>query len=570
MAYKKLLEEHLQEFLSSSNINQPVAVTYSDFEDFQYQTPLGLLLRKVVKGFNPQTIADYLLTSYPDFYEEAKVTGPGFVSVKFNLKQLAATPQAKKVLNNHMSKKVIVDYCGVNVAKQMHIGHIRSMFIGDFIVRLHEKLGDEVAIYNHIGDWGNQFGFLLNYIINNQLENQLSNKNLTDYYKLAYVQYQNDESFAQKSMEIAHQLQHGGSEALTQLWKKLVDISMEEAQKTFWELDLKVNSSHTQGESFYAPFCPLLLNKLVDSHVATKNEDGSVAVFFDDKSPLMLQKSNGNFLYALYDLAALEWRDKHVKADKIVYVVDKRQSLHFEQVFEVAKKASLVSEQVELLHVGFGTILGQDKKPLKTKEGESLYLDDLLLQGKQILSQDSHFIDMPEAIKNEILNKTIIGGMKFYDLKFNKSQDYIFDWKHVLNFGGSSAPYIQNALVRIDSIYTKLNQDVTLWTNIDLTQQWNQLEKELLFQCIKTQELLEDNTKNYSSQAITEHSMKICQLFHKYYESEYIAGNPEQDKKLELIGFAYHSLLDICQTLGIQTYRCQQQMLLKHPVTLSR
>lgn len=555
MSYKKLLQNHLEDFIKAQKINQPVVVTYSDFEDFQYQTPIALTLKKTIKDFNPEIIVDYLKNNHGDIYEEVKVTGPGFISVKFKLAE-----QTKELIK---PKKVLVDYCGVNVAKQMHIGHIRSMFIGDFAVRLHEALGDEVVIHNHIGDWGNQFGFLLNYIIKNNLQTSLTNKNLTQYYKDAYLLNTNDPVFAEQSSIVATQLQNKSDNNLVALWEELVNISMQEAEKTFKELDLKVSLEHTQGESFYAPFCHNILIDLIDQKIATKNEDGSVVVFFNDKSPLVLQKSNGNFLYALYDLAAIKWRNDNVQPDKMIYVVDKRQALHFEQVFSVAKQAGFVKAHIDLLHLGFGTILGKDKKPLKTKEGESLYLDELFEQGKNILLQDKHFVDMPIDIKHEILNKTIVGGMKYYDLKFNKQQDYIFDWEHVLNFSGSSAPYIQNALVRIDSIFTKNNMNVENIHEIDWNAPWNQLEKEMIFRCQKTNELIESSENNYTSQAITEHAIKVCQLFHKYYESEKILGHTNEENKLKLIGKIYNTLQDICSTLGIQTYRCQQQMLKK-------
>jgi arginyl-tRNA synthetase len=485
-------------------------------------------------------------------YTHVAVTGPGFVSVKFKLSpanQIVTPP-----------KKILVDYCGVNVAKQMHIGHIRSMFIGDFVVRLHKKLGDEVVIHNHIGDWGNQFGYLLHYIIQNKLQDDLTNKNLTAYYKAAYAQNNSDEEFSLAASKVAQDLQKQSDSTVVNLWKKLVSISMAEAEKTFKELSLKVDLSHTQGESFYAPFCQSLLLELLDKKIATENEDGSVVVFFEDKSPLVLQKTNGNFLYALYDLAAIKWRNDFIKPDKIIYVVDKRQALHFEQIFEIAKKASLVDQSVELLHLGFGTILGKDKKPLKTKEGESLYLDELLAQGKDILSNNSYFMDMPMEIKTEVLHKTLVGGMKYYDLKFNKMQDYIFDWEHVFNFSGNSAPYIQNALVRIDSIYTKCHSDIMSPVSVSWSFDWNELEQELLFRCQKTQEMLTDSVYNYPSQLVTEHAIKICQLFHKYYEAEKIIGNVNELYKLQLIGFVYQTLSEICAVLGIETYRCLIQM----------
>lgn len=216
-----------------------------------------------------------------------------------------------------------------------------------------------------------------------------------------------------------------------------------------------------------------------------KSEDGSVVIFFDNKSPLVIQKSNGNFLYALYDLAALKWRQENINPDKIVYVVDKRQALHFEQVFEVAKKADYVKEHVQLQHVGFGTILGKDKKPLKTKEGDALYLEDLMQEGKDLLVNSDYFQKIEPEIKEEIVHKSIVGGMKFYDLKFNKTQDYIFDWQYVLNFSGGSAPYIQNAMIRIDSIFYKLGFEVEEKDQLQWSNDWNKQEKEIIFQTQK-------------------------------------------------------------------------------------
>lgn len=554
MNYKQILEQHLTEYLASINVSQPVVVSYSDFEDYQYQTPLGLSLVKSIKDFNAGDIQDFLLKKYSNTYESVDITGPGFVSVKFNL--LDYTQDLQK------PKTVLVDYCGVNIAKQMHIGHIRSMFIGDFIVRLHEQLGDNVVIQNHIGDWGNQFGFLIHYIQTNKLENGLTNKNLTEYYKLAYAKNEEDSEFAAASSKVAFQLQNNLDKDIYALWQTLVSISMSEAQKTFEELNLQINASHTQGESFYAPFCHETLNILIEKKIATKNEDGSVVVFFEDKSPLVLQKSNGNFLYAIYDLAAIKWRADHINPDKMVYVVDKRQALHFEQVFEIAHKADFVKDTIQLQHVGFGTILGKDKKPLKTKEGQSLYLDDLFAQGKSILEQDVHFINMDEKIKEEILSKTIVGGMKYYDLKFNKTQDYIFDWQHVLNFTGNSAPYIQNALVRIDSIFYKNSLEVMNADPIDWSFSWSKQEKAIIFQCQKTQELLGLSEKNYASQAICEHAIKVCQLFHKYYEGEKILGHADEKYKLQLLGQVYQQLTLLCDVLGIESYACQPKLLL--------
>lgn len=547
--YKQLFYIDLENYLKTQNLSKKINVSYSDFEDYQYQTSIALSNKEI----DPEHLMSYLKSQ--NHYEDVQVTGKGFVSVKFKLHNVE--------LKTQTPKKIVVDYCGVNVAKKMHIGHIRSMFIGDYVVRLHEKLGDKVVKFNHIGDWGNQFGYLLNYILKNNLQNNLDNQLLTQYYKKANQQNIDDEIFAKESAEVAYKLQNNLDQEIYNLWEKCVAISMNDAEKTFHELGIKMTLDDTKGESFYAPMCKEILNDLLEKKIAQKSEDGSVVVFFDKKSPLVVQKSNGNFLYALYDLAALKWRQENMNPDKIVYVVDKRQSLHFEQVFEVAKKAGYVKEHVVLQHVGFGTILGKDKKPLKTKSGESLYLEDLVIEGKDILYNSEYFQKMEIEIKEEIVNKSIVGGMKFYDLKFSKTQDYIFDWQYVLNFTGGSAPYIQNAMTRIDSIFYKLGLDVENIEVLKWDNDFNQEEKAIIFQTQKCQEIVNNSVEDYPSQTLTENIIKLCQLFHKYYEGETIIGHEQQDKKLNLLNHVFHSLKSNIDVLGIDYYACKQKLLNK-------
>lgn len=548
--YKDQLEKDIKEFLKIESVEIKTQVVYSDYEDFHYQSPILFALKKKFPDFSNDKLIEYLMKT--GNYEKVEITGNNFLSVKFKLshqKQETNIPQT-----------VLVDYCGVNVAKQMHIGHIRSMFIGDFITRLHEAIGDKVIIQNHIGDWGNQFGFLLNYIKTNNLEEDLDNKKLTQYYKLAYELNSKDEIFAKDSAKVAYQLQNKLDTNLVNLWQKLVNISMIEAEKTFEEFNLKMDISHTRGESFYAPMCKDIITDLLNKNIATKDVDGSVLVFFDNKSPLILQKSNGNYLYGVYDIAAIKWRVENYNPDKILYVVDKRQALHFEQVFSIAQKANYVSEKNELIHVGFGTILGKDKKPLKTKSGQSLYLDDLLIEGKNILLQDKHFEVMNNSYKEEVLNKTIIGGMKYYDLKFGKQQDYIFDWEHVLNFTGGSAPYIQNAIVRIDSIFYKKWQDNYQEEAINWSFDWNADEKEIIFNCQKTIEIIKDLSSQYMSQQLATQMIKMCQLFHKYYEKEKVLGSSKESEKLQLLSLVKNTLIKACDIMGIEIYPCQQKL----------
>ena len=547
--YLLLFHNDLKQFLELKNINSNINISYSDYEDYQYQTSIALSNKQI----STVDLLSFLQTK--SYYEKVSITGKGFISVKFVIQNIEHQITKKQ--------KVIIDYCGVNVAKKMHIGHIRSMFIGDYITRLHQYNGDEVIKINHIGDFGNQFGYLINYIISNNLENSLTNQKLTEYYKLANIKNKEDSLFNKQSEEIAYKLQHNLDNNITSIWKKCVDISMEDAKNTFNTLNLKITKEDTQGESFYAPFCENVINDLLHKKIATKTPENTVVIHLENKSTIVLQKSNGNYLYPLYDIVALKWRQENLNPDKIIYVVDKRQSLHFQQIFYIVKKANYITNNVILKHIAFGTILNKDKKPLKTKEGTSLYFDDLLLEGKNILLYNEYFSKIEPEIKSEILNKNIIGGLKFYDLKFNKNQDYIFDWNYVLNFSGGSAPYIQNALVRIDSIFYKLNLDINNNYEFNWNYSWSDKEKEIIFQIQKCSEIIHTIDGEYSSQTLIENIIKTCQLFYSYYETETVINSPQQNEKLQLLKLIYSSITNNIDILGIDYYSCKQKMLSK-------
>lgn len=554
--YKKIILNDINTYLLSKNIQVKVDLSYSSFEDYHYQSSLLFQLKKD-KSFDTQSLIDHLKST--GNYLDVVITGKGFLSFKLKLTNIPINLEIDK-------QTVIVDYCGVNVAKKMHIGHIRSMFIGDFVVRSHLSKGDNVISYNHIGDWGNQFGFLLHYIQKENLINDLDNKKLTEYYKISYELYNvskenKDDDFHKKADQVAFDLQNYKDDEIHSLWKKCVDISLLDLEDTLKEFNLKMQISDTKGESFYAQFGNDIINDLLNQNLAIVDVDNSVYVPLKNDKKIVLKKSNGNFLYALYDLAAIKWRVENHNPDKIIYVVDKRQSLHFDTVFEIAKQAGYAKVHTNLIHLGFGMILGANNKPIKTKEGESLYLSDLLDQGKAVLAQLNHFDKFSESLKSEILNKTIIGGLKFYDLKFTKHQDYLFDWSHVLNFTGGSAPYIQNAYVRIDSIlFKKYGFKEPSLNSYDYSS-FSSMEMELFFNSMKTYELINEMTKEYQSQILTNHLVALCSLFHKYYESEKILGHLEENKKLFLIDSVKSAIVKGTEILGIDIYPCILKMI---------
>lgn len=541
--YINTIQEDLQLALKNLNLSNKFSISASDFEDYDYQTSLLFQLSKK-ENFQDlkESIISYLLNT--GHYQSIEVTGKNYLSIK--IKPLA--------IQNYNIKKehVIVDYCGVNVAKQMHIGHIRSMFIGDYIAKANQHIGNQVTLFNHIGDWGNQFGFLLLYIYKNNLIVD-DNKKLTDYYKKAYHLYKTDESFAIESTETVKKLQNK-EEPFFSLWKKCCDISIEEMNKTTQEFNLSISSNDIKGESFYANMLPQIEKLLIDNKVATLQEDQTLVVNFDKLPTLLLKKSSGSYLYAMYDIAAIYWRINNLNPDKIIYVVDKRQELHFKQIFEISQKMGWANH-CELIHIGFGFILDKQNKPLKTKSGESLYLDDLIEEGFKELNGYPYYDKLEGSYKDIVLKDTLYGALKFFDLHSNPKTDYQFDWDNILNPKGGTAPYIQHAYVRIDSILFKQSviDEETLKNNFDVTVL--SPEGESLFkQTIKTLESIYTTTDNYSCHLLEEQLINLCKKFHLFYEHENISKSEFKDNQLGLIIHVKDCIEEVCNVFGISLY----------------
>ncbi len=554
----------------------------STFEDYDYQASLFFKIKdtalqdKIIEAFRSNS-----------FFEKVEATARGGVrthlSLKFNLaKVLMAQRQASEEANAkfveemdyaHLGKNypgsetVLVDYCGVNVAKQMHIGHIRSMFIGDYVVNHLEKLGKNVVIQNHIGDWGNQFGYLLEYVMEQKVDVS-DNKALTEAYKKAYEMYKDPEqaAFKEKADKRAIALQKKDSATL-EVWQKCVDTSMSQAQEFFKLFNLQIGLEHTQGESFYAPLCQSVIDELISKGVVTKNSDGLVIAEFEKLPTCVLQKGNGNFLYGAYDLAAIKWRFENFKdLSRIVYVVDKRQALHFNQIFNLAVKAGWARPE-QLVHLGFGTILGLDKRPLKTKSGDNLYLDDLVKEGLEKFASGPHYNSELDVFG--VNTKSVIGALKYYDLHLSLEQDYVFDWAHVLNTKGNSAPYLQNAYVRIDSIIYKSS-----FANIDMQLGEEDIDvlnlegKKLVFDCLALNDAISESYTN--SAKICDSLTRIAQDFHAFYEKTKILGHTSEESYIKMLNFVANQLKSGGNLLGIEFYDCEAKLIAKKGITLNK
>jgi arginyl-tRNA synthetase len=448
-------------------------VRRSDRADFQANVAMSL--GKLVKQ-PPREVAQALLSALDagDVCEKVEIAGPGFINLTLNnqfldglLEKTLADPRLG-VAPVAVADTVVVDYGGPNVAKEMHVGHLRPCVIGDCLVRVLDFLGHRVIRQNHIGDWGTPFGMLIEHLLDlGGAENasQLSVGELNAFYRAARQKFDGDPAFAERSRLRVVSLQAGDAKTL-ELWRILVDASKAHFEKVFARLGVTITPADTRGESFYNRFLPEIAEDLERRGIAVV-EQGALCVFPDgfknrdgNPLPLMLRKSDGGFGYDATDLAAVRFRAQELKGTRLLYTTDSRQAQHFAMVFAVARMAGYIGAEVRTEHAGFGTILGPDRKPLKAREGDALRLIELLDEGREraavaIAERDA---DLSEAAKLELASTISLGAIKYMDLSSDRIKDYVFDWDRMLAAEGNTGPYLQYALVRIRSLFRKLEQ----------------------------------------------------------------------------------------------------------------
>ena len=444
------------------------------FGDYQVNGVMGLA--KKLKT-NPRKLAEQVAEKLElaDICQEPEVAGPGFINLRLKaefladrlLKINADTKDHFGINKVGKSETVVVDFSGPNIAKQMHVGHLRSTIIGDCICRVLEFLGYNVVRQNHIGDWGTQFGMLIAYLRSRNpevLENPDSVEiaDLEQFYRNAKAKCDKDQDFAESARAEVVNL-HNHNEDTLRIWQHIVDESRKHYQPIYETLGVDLHKENERGESFYADKLGDVVEDLQEAGLAVES-DGAVCVFPEgfknkegDALPLIVRKSDGAFLYATTDLAALRYRVDELKADKIIYVTDARQSLHFEMVFAVARLAGWVPDDVELCHVMFGSVQGEDGRPLKTREGENVKLKDLLDEAVERAGAvaDEKNPGLSEDKKAQIAKAVGIGAVKYADYSNNRTSDYIFSFRKMLAMEGNTAPYMQYAYARIKSIERK-------------------------------------------------------------------------------------------------------------------
>ena len=432
-------------------------------------------------------------------------------------------------------KTFVVDYSAPNVAKEMHVGHLRSTVIGDTIVRMLEFKGHTVIRENHVGDWGTPFGMLIEHLLDlgeDRAANELGVGDLDSFYKQARSKFVSDEEFANRSRSRVVLLQGGDAETL-RLWRILVDESMRYFNEVYSMLGVMLTDDDIRGESSYQELLPEVVERLRESG-DLEESDGADVVFpggwvnrDGEPLPMIIRKADGGYNYSTSDLACIIDRVERLGCDGFLYVVGTPQKQHFEMVFQVAKKAGFMSHNHQAVHVNFGSVLDTDGKVLKSREGEVIKLHDLLEEAIRRAKQsiDDKNPDLLGKEREEVARAVGIGAVKYADLSTERTKDYVFDWEKMLSFEGNTAPYLQYAYARISSIFRKWGGDrESLTTNLEplMESELSNLRSEEILlsrRLVEFPSILDDSVSTFSPHKLCKHLHSIASSFASFYEN---------------------------------------------------
>ena len=468
--FQAILSGKLSDALAAAGLPQAGAVTPATDARFgDYQTNAALVLAKQL-GENPRALAQKISDAYDllDLCDPPTIAGAGFINFTLRPETIAAKTaellrdERLGVAKAAAPKRIVIDFGSPNVAKPMHVGHIRSTVLGDALARIASFLGHDVIRDNHIGDWGTQFGMVI-YGWKNLLDRAALERDpiaeLVRIYKETNEKATTDPKVREAAREELVKLQAGDSENVS-IWKETVDLSLKEFERAYQVLDIHYDIQ--RGESFYNDRLPSVVERLLKSKIAEISE-GAVCVFFPDipelaERPAIIRKSDGGFNYATTDIATVDYRIQDLKADTVWLVVGAPQILHFKQIIAIARREGYTAD---FRHITFGSILGEDRKLMKTRSGENVALRDVLeeaiARARKIVDEKNP--ELPEAERADMAKMIGIGAVKYADLSQYRMTDYIFSWDRMLSFQGNTAPYLQNAYVRIRSIFRKAGEE---------------------------------------------------------------------------------------------------------------
>ncbi len=511
------------------------AVTQSTKVEFgDYQINGAMAAAKLLKT-NPRALAQQLVDvlELHDIADKVEIAGPGFINVTLKpdwlatqLQQAVADPRLG-VSANTTPQTVVVDYSAPNLAKEMHVGHLRSTIIGDAVVRALEFWGDNVIRQNHMGDWGTQFGMLIAH-----LEDKLAAgvdletvalADLEDFYREAKKRFDDEAGFADKSRDYVVKLQ-GGDAHCQKLWQLFIDTSVKHSEEVYRTLNVTLGHDHIKPESAYNPMLQPIVDDLKARGIAVEDQ-GALVVFLQEladkegnPSPFIIQKTGGGFLYATTDLAACQYRSHELNVDRIIIFTDARQALHFKQVELVARKSGLLRAETAYEHCPFGTMMGEDGKPFKTRTGGTVKLAELLeeavVRAEAVVKGKSTELTAEEIA--EVARKVGIGSVKFADLSKNRTSDYIFSWDAMLSFEGATAPYLQYAYTRVSSIVRRAGISDSFSAPLILAEQQ---EKQLALKVLQFEETLQQVMKDAQPNLLCNYLYELASQYMSFYEA---------------------------------------------------
>lgn len=536
-----------------------------------YQFNGAMALSKVLKQ-NPRDIAQKIVdvVELDEQVEKLEVAGPGFINIYLKPQWLAqqlqaANADARLGIDSEQQQTVVVDYSAPNLAKEMHVGHLRSTIIGDAVAKTLEFLGHKVIRQNHMGDWGTQFGMLLAHLNDKLAANEVAEtalSDLEDFYRAAKVRFDNEEGFADRARDYVVKLQGGDAQCL-QLWQNFIDVSIAHSEQVYSKLHVTLKRSDVMGESAYNKDLAATVAELQASGIVVESQGAQVAFIQEmaDKegnpAAYIVQKSGGGYLYATTDQAAIRYRNGVLGADRTLIFTDIRQALHFKQTEIVARKAGFIKPHQTYEHCPFGMMLGSDGKPFKTRTGGTVKLTDLLDEAveRATVLINKRESELSEQERSVIADKVGIGAVKYADLSKNRTTDYIFNWDTMLSFEGNTAPYLQYAYARVQSIFRKAEaDDHMLQADIQLLEPQ---EKLLAVKLMQYAEAIKQVSSEATPHVLCTYIYELASLFMGFYEACPILkeGIDEQTKnsRLMLAQLTAKTLQSGLDLLGIET-----------------
>jgi len=532
-----------------------------EFGDYQMN---GVLAAARARRMPPRELARRVSQELKlgDLAARIELAGPGFINIRLDDAYLArrvrsALLDPRLAVTLAPRQRVMVEYSSVNLAKEMHVGHLRPTLIGDALARVLGFIGHEVIRQNHVGDWGTPFGMLLAHLESGaEGDTVLALRDLEDFYRSARLRFDSDPAFAARAREHVVKLQNGDA-AVRQLWQRFRQTSLAHCAQVYRQLGVLLDDDDVRGESFYHADLPLIVRELEARGLLSEQDGARLALQSEFRNragqPLgyIVQKSDGAYLYATTDLGAIRFRARELQLDRCLYVVDARQSLHFQQLFALARKAGFAPDGLALQHIAHGAILGTDGRPLKTRSGDSVKLARLLDEAEArafTLVSDKH----PQkdlTTRRRIARAVGIGAVKYADLSKNRTSDYVFSWEQMLSFDGNTAPYLQYAYARIQSLLRKARgMDAQRPPRIS-----HAAEHALALELIRFDEVVQQVAHDSQPHGLCAYLYRVATVFSRFYEScPVLAADAERSGRLQLCALTARTLETGLGLLGIQ------------------